>query len=137
MVTPMRMILATLLLGHGVAHVVGFAVPWKLVISSEVPYRTTVAGGFVDIGPAGVRLVGILWLLVAVAFVSVAAGVLQHATWWYRESLAIVMVSLVLCILGWPESRPGMVANLLILMLLLAGSVLGWYPDAYAGTPVE
>ncbi len=93
----MRMILATLLIGHGVAHVVGFAVPWKLVTSSEVPYRTTVAGGLVDIGPAGVRLVGLLWLLVAVAFVSVAAGVLQHTTWWYRESLAIVMVSFVLC----------------------------------------
>ena len=27
----MRVILATLLIGHGVAHVVGFAVPWKLV----------------------------------------------------------------------------------------------------------
>ena len=83
------------------------------------------------------RLVGILWLLVAVAFVSVSAGVLQHATWWYRESLAIVMVSLVLCILGWPESRPGMVANVLILLLLIVGSVLGWYPDVYAGTRIE
>jgi hypothetical protein len=133
----MRMILATLLLGHGVAHVVGFAVPWKLVTSTEVPYRTTVAGGLIDIGPAGVRLVGILWLLVGVAFVSVSAGVLQHAAWWYRESLVIVMVSLVLCTLGWPESRPGMVANLLILVLLIGGAVLGWYPDVHAGIRIE
>ena len=133
----MRMILATLLLGHGVAHVVGFAVPWKLVTSSEVPYRTTVAGGLVDVGPAGVRLVGVLWLLVALAFVSVSVGVLQHATWWYRESLALAMVSLVLCTLGWPESRPGVVANLLILVLLIAGSALGWYPDVHAAVRIE
>jgi hypothetical protein len=124
----MRVLLAALLIGHGVAHVVGFAVPWRLVTSAEVPYRTTVAGGLVDVGPAGVRLIGILWLLVAVAFVSVGAGVMQRATWWFREALAILMVSFVLCLLGWPESRPGIVANVLILALLVAGSLLGWYP---------
>jgi hypothetical protein len=133
----MRMVLATLLLGHGVAHVVGFAVPWKLVTSAEVPYRTTVAGGLIDVGPAGVRLIGILWLLVALAFVSISVGVLQSTTWWYRESLAVVMASLVLCALGWPESRPGVVANLLILVLLLAGALLGWYPNVYAATSIE
>ena len=83
------------------------------------------------------RLVGVLWLLVAVAFVSVAAGVLQHATWWYRESLAIVMVSFVLCTLGWPESRPGMVANVLILVLLDRRIGSGLVPDVYAGARIE
>lgn len=130
---PMRMILAALFIGHGVAHVVGFAVPWKLVTSSEVPYRTTVAGGLVDIGPAGVRLVGLLWLVVAVALVSIAAGVLQHTSWWYRESLAVLMVSSVLCLLGWPDSRPGLVANALILAVLIGGAALGWYPDQFRG----
>jgi ABC-type microcin C transport system permease subunit YejB len=125
----MRLILAALFIGHGVAHVVGFAVPWKLVTSSQVPYRTTVAGGLVDIGPAGVRLVGLLWLFVAVALVSIAAGVLQHTTWWYREALVILMVSSVLCLLGWPDSRPGLVANFLILAVLIGGSFLGWFPD--------
>jgi hypothetical protein len=125
------MILAALFIGHGVAHVVGFAVPWKLVTSSEVPYRTTVAGGLVDIGPAGVRLVGLLWLVVAVALVSVAAGVLQHTTWWYRESIAVLTVSCVLCLLGWPDSRPGLVANALIVIVLIGGASLGWYPDQF------
>lgn len=133
MVVPMRMILAALFIGHGVAHVVGFAVPWKLVTSSEVPYRTTVAGGLVDIGAAGVRLVGLLWLVVAVALVSIAAGVLQHTSWWYRESLAVLMVSSVLCLLGWPDSRPGLVANALILAVLVGGAALGWYPDQFRG----
>jgi hypothetical protein len=121
----MRTILAALLIGHGAAHVVGFAVPWKLVTSAEVPYRTTVAGGLVDVGPAGVRLIGILWLLVAVAFVGVAVGVMDHASWWFRESLAILSVSFVLCLLGWPESRPGIVANIVILALLVGGALLG------------
>jgi hypothetical protein len=64
-----------------------------------------------------------------VALVSVAAGVLQHTAWWYREALAILTVSSVLCLLGWPDSRPGLVANVLILAVLIAGAVLGWYPD--------
>jgi hypothetical protein len=56
----MRMLMAAILIGHGAAHVVGFAVPWKLVTSVEVPYRTTVLAGTLDVGPLGVRLIGIL-----------------------------------------------------------------------------
>jgi hypothetical protein len=128
-----RMLLAAILIGHGAAHVVGFAVPWKLVTSVEVPYRTTVLAGTLDIGPLGVRLIGILWLLVSVAFVSVAVGVLQHTTWWYREALMLVGVSLMLCVLALPESRPGLVANAVVVALLIAGGVLGWYTNAAAG----
>ena len=88
--TKMRMLLAALLIGHGAAHVVGFAVPWKLVSSAEVPYRTTVLAGAVDVGALGVRLIGVLWLMVALAFVGAAVGLLQHTTWWYREVLVLI-----------------------------------------------
>jgi hypothetical protein len=36
----MRFALAALLIVHGVAHLVGFVVPWRLVASPEVPCRT-------------------------------------------------------------------------------------------------
>ena len=121
----MRMLLTAVLIGHGVAHVVGFAVPWKLVRSAEIPYRTTVLSGMLDIGPAGVRLVGLLWLAVAIAFVSVAVGVMHHAESWRGEALALVGVSVALCVLAWPESRPGVVANAGVLALVVAAAVWG------------
>ena len=122
------MLLAALLIGHGAAHVVGFAVPWKLVSSAEVPYRTTVLAGAVDVGSLGVRLIGVLWLTVALAFVGAAVGLLQHTTWWYREVLVLVAISLVLCVLALPESRPGLVANAVVVVLLIVGGVLGTIP---------
>jgi hypothetical protein len=130
----MRMLLAAILIGHGAAHVVGFAVPWKLVSSTEVPYRTTVLAGALNVGPVGVRLLGVLWLAVSIAFVSVAVGLLQHTSWWYREALVLVGVSLVLCVLHLPESRPGLVANAVVLALLIAGGVWGWYANAAIGS---
>jgi hypothetical protein len=128
-----RIVLAAILIGHGAAHVVGFAVPWKLVSSPEIPYRTTVLAGTLDVGPVGVRVLGVLWLAVAIAFVSVAVALLQHASWWNREALVLVGVSLVLCVLALPESRPGFVANAVVLALLIAGGVWGWYADAAMG----
>lgn len=46
----MRLILSGLLLAHGIAHLVGFAVAWKLLVNDEVPYRTTL---FVSTRSAG------------------------------------------------------------------------------------
>ena len=126
----MRMVLTVLFLGHGVAHVVGFVVPWKLITSVEVPYRTTVLGGVLDLGPVGVRIVGLFWLIVSMAFVSVAVALQQHTSWWYREAFILCGISLVLCSLSWPESRPGVVANAVVLTMLIAGGLLGWYPEA-------
>jgi hypothetical protein len=33
-----------------------------------VPYKTTIFGGGVDVGDTGIKIVGILWLLTALAF---------------------------------------------------------------------
>ena len=123
----MRVLLGGTLLVHGVAHLVGFVVPWRIVTSSEVPYRTTLLGA--DIGQAGVRAIGLAWLLVSVLFVVLGAGVLGHGAWHYEAILTLVGVSVVLCLLGLPESRPGLLANASIGALLLLAWFLGTYPE--------
>jgi len=120
----MRTILAAALLIHGIAHVVGFVVPWKLVAAPKIPYRTTLLGGAVDVGALGIRIVGIAWLVVAISFVALAATVLRHATEWYATALYLVGLSLVLCVLDLPESRPGLLANAAILALVLSSWLL-------------
>ena len=115
----MRILLAALLIGHGAAHVVGFAVPWKLVSSAEVPYRTTVLAGSLNVGPVGVRVLGVLWLVLSLGFVAAAVGLLQHTNWWDHEVLVLLVASVALCLLALPESRPGLVANAVSLFLWL------------------
>lgn len=115
----MRFALAALLIAHGVAHLVGFVVPWKLLSSAEVPYRTTILGGVTDVGDAGARALGVVWLVAALAFVLLAGAVL--AGWNVRVwTFATLSLSIVLCVAGWPEARIGLVVNVVLLTVLLA-----------------
>lgn len=114
----MRTFVGVLLLAHAVAHLVGFVVPWRLVVSPEMPYRTTVLGGALDVGPTGARALGLAWLATAVAFTISGIGLLTGYPWWRPLGLVTAVVSLVVSALGWPESRIGILVNLAFLVLL-------------------
>jgi hypothetical protein len=114
----MRFALSALLIAHGVAHLVGFVVPWKLVSTAEVPYRTTILGGVTDVGDASVRALGVVWLVAALAFVLLGGAML--AGWNVRAWMfAMLALSIVLCVVGWPEARIGLVVNVVLLTVLL------------------
>lgn len=116
----MRYALSALLAAHGIAHGVGFAVSWRLLSSPELPFKTTLLSGRVDVGEAGIRLFGVLWLLVGVAMVVVAVGVALQTRWVGMTLLPVVVTSLVLCLLELPHARIGLALNgVLVLTLLL------------------
>ncbi len=123
----LRLALAGFLALHGIAHFVGFAVPWKLLEADEMPWSTTLLAGRLDVGAAGIRIVGLLWLALGLAFV--AAGVV---TWmdrptWPRTVLLLSAASLVMSVLGWPAARIGVAVNLGLLAVVGAGLALaGW-----------
>lgn len=112
--------LALLLAGHGFAHLVGFAGPWKIgKPDSRQPYTTKILAGRVDVGDAGIRVVGILWLLAAVAFGVLALAVLADAWWWRPAAIGIASYSLALAILGLPGAWIGGVVDVLLLSYVL------------------
>jgi len=123
----MRIALAVLFFVHALAHLPGFVVPWRLATLEEMPYKTTLLDGRFDVGDAGIRLVGLLWLVAALAFVAAGAGLLLGAAWWGPLSWASVVLSLTLSALGWPEARLGLALNVVIVALLLGGERLGWW----------
>ena len=122
----MRIVLAVLLLAHGIAHLPGFLVNWQLRSFAEMPYRTTVLGGSVDVGDGGIKTIGLAWLALSVLFVIAMGATLMRATWWQPSVYAAVGLSTVLCVVGWPDARLGLVANAVILLLLVAGVRAGW-----------
>jgi hypothetical protein len=128
--TALRLGLALLLLAHAIAHVVGFVVPWRLATLSDMPYRTTVLGGAFDLGPTGIRLYGLLWLGLAIAFAVAAGALLLRLPWWYRLTLIGAPWSLAMCVASWPDTRLGVAANLVLLVLAIAGTHAGWLPRA-------
>ena len=122
----MRLLLAALFLVHGIAHLPGFIVDWQLRSFPELPFRTRILAGTVDIGPMGIKAVGIGWLFVGVAFVALALAVVMHASWWQAAAYLTVLLSVMLCIAGWPDSRFGLVANAVIATLMLLAFRWTW-----------
>jgi hypothetical protein len=121
----MRITLAVLMTLHGMAHLVSYVEAWQLMPRS-FPCKTTILAGRVDLGDAGTRVVGMIWLAVAVAFVLSAAGAVVGAAWWASLAFGVAATSLVLSAVELPQARPGLVINLLILATLVAGGRFGW-----------
>jgi hypothetical protein len=120
----MRIVLAVFMAVHGVAHLVGFAGAWHL-IPGGFPGRTTLLGGQLDLGTTGIRVLGFLWLVLAVAFVAAAIATVAGAVWWAPAALTIAIASLLLSVLELPEAHLGVAINIAIIMALGAGWWLG------------
>lgn len=109
----MRWLLGFLFIAHGVAHLPGFLVDWRLRELPELPYRTTLLGGALNIGDAGMRVVGLLWLLAASWCVT--AGVLGR----WGLGWGVIALSTLLCVAAWPDTRWGLAMNGALALLLV------------------
>ena len=116
----MRLVLAAVVFVHAVAHLPGFLVGWDLRSFPELPFRTTILDGSIDVGVVGAKVVGLAWLALSLAFVVIGLTVLMRPTWWPGFTYGTIALSMALCIVGWPETRIGLVANALILVLVVA-----------------
>ena len=113
-----RILLAALLLAHGVAHLPGFAVPWRLLTSNELPYRTTILAGRVDVGDTGVKALGLGWAALALLFIALAVSVWLRVPAARTGIVIVAAASLAMCVLGWPDAKIGIIANVIVLALL-------------------
>ena len=123
----MRIAVGIYMLVHGLCHFVGFVVPWKILTLKEEPYRTTLLAGALDVGSVGIRVVGILWLFACVAFMASGLGALTSSTWWRNAMVPLAVASSVLCVLGLPGAKIGILANA-VLLATLAGASLHLLP---------
>jgi hypothetical protein len=111
----LRMVGAVVLALHGLIHVLGFLALWQLAQIDGLPYRTTVIDGRFEIGETGARLLGLAWLVLVPAFLACAYGLFRGARWAVPAIALVAAVSLVVSILGLPESRPGLMFDVAIL----------------------
>jgi hypothetical protein len=101
----MRFIIAVVLGAHGIAHFVGFVFSWEIATLAELPYKTTILAGRIDVGDGGIRAMGLLWLAGGLGFLVAALGLATQAPWSLRLTAVMLFVSLVLCAIGWPGTH--------------------------------
>jgi hypothetical protein len=120
-----RILVAVVLAGHGLIHLMGVVSLWRLATIEQVPYGTTILSGAIDIGDGGVRVVGLVWALAAALFVVSAWTVWRGS----RSALGIVtvsaVVSLIVCIVGLPGSEVGVLVNVVILAAVVVRTRIG------------
>ncbi len=97
-----------------------------MITIKEEPYKTTLLLGKIDVGNIGIRVIGIVWLIAAIACIIVAIGSWTNATWWLSTVLYVAIFSLVLCIFGLPGAKIGILANVLIIAFYIANRKYGW-----------
>jgi hypothetical protein len=103
---------------HGFAHLVGFLGSWKLGDFADAPYTTLIVNGAFDVGDAGIRVVGVLWLVATAAFVVAAVALWQERPTAVRIVLAATAFSLAICIIGLPAGIIGVGIDMAILLAL-------------------
>jgi hypothetical protein len=92
----MRHLLAVFTLVHGIGHLPGFAVSWRLLTTQELPYRTSILHG---------RL---------------AVGIWSRSSWWLGALTTAVGISTLCCLFALPEARLGLAANAIVFVLTCA-----------------
>lgn len=121
----MRWLFAGALVVHGIAHLAGFAVAWHFVHSPEVPYKTTVLGGLVDVGDGGARTIGLLWLALTLAFLLSAYATIANWASAFSLALSAITASAVLCAIALPEAGIGLAVNVVLVIVLAIGPRAG------------
>ncbi len=114
----MKIIFAVLLALHGFAHSVGFIVFWRISELEGISYKTTILNGKIDIKDTGIRIVGIVWLLFALVYIFNGIAVFINLSVWESLALYLSIASLLYCIIGWPDSKIGILINIVILIFL-------------------
>ena len=122
--TVWRFGLSFLLAAHGIAHTVGFLVPWGAAIGGT-RYDTTLLAGLVDLGATGTLVLGLVYFGVTVAFLLAAVAVAQDLTGWRRWTIGVAAFSTGLTIIGLPATQIGLYLNLALLVMLLVVPRLG------------
>jgi hypothetical protein len=121
-----NVIAAIYLIVHGVIHLIGFVVFCQIAEIEDISYTTTVLAGKLDIGDVGTRVLGVVWLVIAVALVIAGVTIFFSPAWWWSFTLAVTVASLIVTLLGWPDAKVGLLANIIILLFLFIGPRLGW-----------
>jgi hypothetical protein len=122
----LRIVAGAFLALHGLVHLLWFGVTWRFITIEDLPYSTKVLADRIDVGDTGIRIAGLLWLAATVVWVAAGFGLIILAPWWQGVTVAAVLFSSVMCILGLPVAKYGLLINLVILVLLFLNGRFHW-----------
>ncbi|NTW25890.1 MAG: hypothetical protein HGA37_14430 [Lentimicrobium sp.] len=104
----MKTALAIFILLHGIIHFLGFTKAFNLAPVDQLKQPISITSGF-------------FWLLAGLLFLAAVLLVFLKADWWWIPALIAIVISQFLIILSWQDARFGTIANIIILIAVVAG----------------
>jgi hypothetical protein len=112
-----RLLLVLLIALHGLIHLTGFAKAFDFAALGQPTQRIS-------------RPAGLAWLLCALLFAAAGALlIVRHPSWWWAAVPALLL-SQTLIVASWGTAKFGTIANLAILLPVLAGAAAA-QPSSY------
>jgi hypothetical protein len=93
---------------HGMIHTLGFLKAYQLAEINQLTQNIS-------------KPMGILWLIGLILFLAAAIQFISNHDLWWITALAAVILSQVLIILFWQDGKFGTIANIIILLSVIAG----------------
>jgi len=93
---------------HALIHLLGFLKAFQLAEINQLTQNIS-------------KPMGILWLIALILFLAAAIQLISNHDLWWITALAAVILSQVLIILFWQDAKFGTIANIIILLSLIAG----------------
>ena len=108
-------------IAHGIAHLIGTFIYWRLMPATEdVPYKTTLFFSKIEVGEFGTSLLGLVYLIIALLFISSGIYLLVNKIT-FRENviLLIVGLSLFITFLDLMPAIVGFYINVFFIVVIL------------------
>lgn len=93
---------------HGMIHILGFLKAYQLAEINQLTQNIS-------------KPMGMLWLIALILFFAAAIQLVSNHHLWWITALAAVILSEVLIILFWQDAKFGTIANIIILLAVIAG----------------
>lgn len=114
MIIIIRIVIAAILLGHGIGHIVGFLGSWTQWQPFQEPAFNDEPWIFSDdvlIHSVIGRLFGIFWLLATISFTAAAIGLVANQRWWNTVAVIGSSFSLLAVLPWWNTFTPGIMSK--------------------------
>jgi hypothetical protein len=109
-----RMLFSSVLVVHGIIHLLGFAKAWDLGPRESFTGKTSF-----PLGENASRFTGILWLLTCILMLTAAAAYYTKKDWFWILATVAVVISEALIIVYWHDAKWGTVVNIIVLVAVV------------------
>lgn len=123
----MKIALAIFLFAHSTAHFAGFVVFWRNVHRNlHNRYRRVFLGKDTEFEKFGFRFMAVLYLISALAFCYFGIELLTGIHLFWDNIWRVTIISLVMCVVGWPKAKLGVIANAILILFLIINNYYYW-----------